>query len=73
VEGGAQVIDINMDEGMIDSEAVMVKFLNLVASEPDICQTAHHDRFVQMDGDRSRVESASRVKGIVNSISLKGR
>ena len=36
VEGGAQVIDINMDEGMIDSEAVMVKFLNLVASEPDI-------------------------------------
>jgi 5-methyltetrahydrofolate--homocysteine methyltransferase len=38
VEGGAQVIDINMDEGMIDSEAVMVKFLNLVASEPDIAK-----------------------------------
>ena len=36
VEGGAQIIDINMDEGMLDSEAAMVKFLNLIASEPDI-------------------------------------
>ncbi len=36
VEAGAQVIDINMDEGMLDSKAAMVKFLNLIASEPDI-------------------------------------
>src|ERR1019366_4253930 len=36
VEGGAQVIDVNMDEGMLDSEAAMTKFLNLIASEPDI-------------------------------------
>src|SRR5690606_21100035 len=36
VEGGAQIIDVNMDEGMLDSEAAMVKFLNLIASEPDI-------------------------------------
>ena len=38
VEGGAQVIDVNMDEGMIDSEATMTRFLNLVASEPDIAK-----------------------------------
>jgi 5-methyltetrahydrofolate--homocysteine methyltransferase len=36
VEGGAQAIDINMDEGMLDSQAAMVKFLHLIASEPDI-------------------------------------
>src|SRR6478735_7777826 len=36
VEGGAQVIDVNMDEGMLDSEAAMTTFLNLIASEPDI-------------------------------------
>src|SRR4249920_2384073 len=38
VEAGAQVIDINMDEAMLDSQAAMVKFLNLVGSEPDICR-----------------------------------
>ena len=38
VEGGAQIIDINMDEGMLDSQAAMEKFLRLVASEPDICR-----------------------------------
>ena len=38
VEGGAQIIDINMDEGMLDSKAAMEKFLRLVAAEPDICK-----------------------------------
>ena len=38
VENGAQVIDINMDEGMLDSEAAMIRFLNLIAAEPDIAR-----------------------------------
>ena len=42
VEGGAQIIDINMDEGMLDSNAAMEKFLRLIASEPDICTSPHH-------------------------------
>jgi len=70
VEGGAQVIDINMDEGMIDSEAVMVKFLNLVASEPDIAKLP-----IMIDSSKWTVIEAGlkclQGKGIVNSISLK--
>lgn len=70
VENGAQIIDINMDEGMIDSEAVMVHFLNLVASEPDICKVP-----VMIDSSKWSVIEAGlkRVQGkaIVNSISLK--
>ncbi|TWR24044.1 methionine synthase [Mucilaginibacter pallidiroseus] len=70
VEGGAQVIDINMDEGMIDSEAVMVKFLNLVASEPDIAKLP-----IMVDSSKWSVLEAGlkclQGKGIVNSISLK--
>jgi 5-methyltetrahydrofolate--homocysteine methyltransferase len=70
VEGGAQVIDINMDEGMIDSEAVMVKFLNLVASEPDIAKLP-----IMVDSSKWSVIEAGlkclQGKGIVNSISLK--
>jgi 5-methyltetrahydrofolate--homocysteine methyltransferase len=70
VEGGAQVIDINMDEGMIDSEAVMVKFLNLVASEPDIAKLP-----IMIDSSKWSVIEAGlkcvQGKGIVNSISLK--
>jgi 5-methyltetrahydrofolate--homocysteine methyltransferase len=70
VEGGAQVIDINMDEGMIDSEAVMVKFLNLVASEPDIARLP-----IMVDSSKWTVIEAGlkclQGKGIVNSISLK--
>ncbi|PLW90998.1 methionine synthase, partial [Mucilaginibacter sp.] len=70
VEGGAQVIDINMDEGMIDSEAVMVKFLNLVASEPDIAKLP-----IMVDSSKWTVLEAGlkclQGKGIVNSISLK--
>ena len=42
VESGAQIIDINMDEAMLDSEAAMVKFLNLIASEPDISRVQQH-------------------------------
>src|ERR1700759_3976957 len=70
VAGGANLIDINMDEGMIDSEAAMVKFLNLIAAEPDICRVP-----IMIDSSRwSVLEAGLRCvqgKGIVNSISLK--
>ena len=70
VENGAQIIDINMDEGMIDSEEVMVTFLNLIASEPDICKVP-----LMIDSSKWSVIEAGlkRVQGkaIVNSISLK--
>lgn len=70
VENGAQIIDINMDEGMIDSEATMVQFLNLIASEPDICKVP-----IMIDSSKWSVIEAGlkRVQGkaIVNSLSLK--
>lgn len=70
VEGGAQVIDVNMDEGMLDSEEVMTKFLNLIASEPDIAKLP-----VMIDSSKWSVIEAGlkclQGKGIVNSISLK--
>ncbi|WP_443092772.1 methionine synthase [Chryseolinea sp. T2] len=70
VRGGAQVIDVNMDEGMIDSEAAMVKFLNLMASEPEIARIP-----VMIDSSKWNViESGLKClqgKGIVNSISMK--
>src|SRR5215472_2878381 len=70
VEGGANIIDINMDEGMIDSEASMRKFLNLVAAEPDIARVP-----VMVDSSKWSVLEAGlqsiQGKGIVNSISLK--
>jgi 5-methyltetrahydrofolate--homocysteine methyltransferase len=70
VEGGAQVIDINMDEGMLDSEAAMVKFLNLIASEPDIARVP-----IMIDSSKWFVIEAGlkcvQGKSIVNSISLK--
>ena len=70
VEGGAQIIDINMDEGLLDSEAVMVEFLNLIASEPDISRLP-----IMIDSSKwSIIEAGLRCvqgKGIVNSISLK--
>ena len=70
VEGGAQVIDVNMDEGMLDSEAAMVKFLNLVASEPDIAKLP-----IMIDSSKWKVIEAGlkcvQGKAIVNSISLK--
>ena len=70
VEGGAQVIDVNMDEGMIDSEAAMTRFLNLIASEPDIAKLP-----IMVDSSKWTVIEAGlkclQGKGIVNSISLK--
>ena len=70
VEGGAQIIDVNMDEGMLDSEAAMVKFLNLIASEPDISKLP-----IMVDSSKWTVIEAGlkclQGKGIVNSISLK--
>jgi 5-methyltetrahydrofolate--homocysteine methyltransferase len=70
VETGANLIDINMDEGLIDSEAMMVKFLNLVSSEPDICRVP-----IMIDSSKWEVIEAGlkciQGKGIVNSISLK--
>ena len=70
VEGGAQIIDINMDEGMLDSEAVMTKFINLIAAEPDIARLPF-----MVDSSKWSVieEGLKRLqgKGVVNSISLK--
>lgn len=70
VEGGAQIIDVNMDEGMLDSEAAMTKFLNLIASEPDIAKLP-----IMIDSSKwSVIENGLKClqgKGIVNSISLK--
>ncbi|GAA4503723.1 methionine synthase [Hymenobacter ginsengisoli] len=70
VEGGAQVLDINMDEGMLDSEAVMTTFLHLIASEPDIARLP-----LMIDSSKWSVIEAglkcTQGKSIVNSISLK--
>lgn len=71
VEGGAQAIDINMDEGMLDANQAMTKFLNLIASEPDISKVP-----VMIDSSKFEAIEAGlkclQGKGIVNSISLKG-
>ncbi|MBS1555870.1 MAG: methionine synthase [Bacteroidetes bacterium] len=71
VRGGAQVIDVNMDEGMLDAKAAMVKFLNLMAAEPEIARIP-----VMIDSSKWEVIEAGlkclQGKGIVNSISLKG-
>lgn len=70
VENGAQVIDINMDEAMLDSKAAMVRFLNLIAAEPDIARVP-----VMIDSSKWEVIEAGlrciQGKGIVNSISMK--
>lgn len=70
VLNGAQIIDVNMDEGMLDAEAAMVKFLNLIASEPDIARVP-----VMIDSSKWSVIEAGlkciQGKGIINSISLK--
>jgi 5-methyltetrahydrofolate--homocysteine methyltransferase len=71
VENGAQVVDINMDEGMLDSEAAMIHFLNLLGAEPDVARVPF-----MLDSSKWSVLEAGlkRVQGkvIVNSISLKG-
>ena len=70
VENGAQIIDINMDEAMLDSQAAMVKFLNLIAGEPDIARVP-----VMVDSSKWDVIEAGlrcvQGKGVVNSISMK--
>ena len=70
VENGAQIIDINMDEGLIDSEAAMTRFVNLISSEPDIARVP-----IMVDSSKwSVIEAGLRCmqgKGIVNSISMK--
>ncbi len=70
VENGAQVLDVNMDEGMLDSEKAMVEFLNLIAAEPDIARIP-----VMVDSSKFSVIEAGlkclQGKGIVNSISMK--
>jgi 5-methyltetrahydrofolate--homocysteine methyltransferase len=71
VRGGAQVIDVNMDEGMLDAKSAMVRFLNLMASEPEIAALP-----IMIDSSKWEVIEAGlkciQGKGIVNSISLKG-
>ncbi len=70
VDNGAQIIDINMDEAMLDSQAAMVRFLNLIASEPDISRVP-----IMIDSSKWEVIEAGlrciQGKGIVNSISMK--
>lgn len=70
VEGGAQILDVNMDDGMIDGEKAMTKFLNLLAAEPDIAKLP-----IMIDSSKwSIIEAGMKCiqgKGIVNSISLK--
>ncbi|CNC67471.1 B12-dependent methionine synthase [Yersinia enterocolitica] len=70
VESGAQIIDINMDEGMLDAEAAMVRFLNLIAGEPDIARVP-----IMIDSSKwDVIEKGLKCiqgKGIVNSISMK--
>ncbi|WP_370520488.1 methionine synthase [Mangrovimonas sp. CR14] len=70
VEGGAQIIDVNMDEGMLDGKQAMVTFLNLIASEPDIARVP-----VMIDSSKWEIIEAGlqvvQGKSVVNSISLK--
>ncbi|OYY95656.1 MAG: methionine synthase, partial [Hydrogenophilales bacterium 28-61-23] len=70
VEAGAQIIDINMDEGMLDGEAAMVRFLNLIASEPDIARVP-----IMIDSSKWAIIEAGlkcvQGKAVINSISMK--
>ena len=70
VQGGAQILDVNMDEGMIDGKAAMVKFLNLISAEPDIARVP-----IMIDSSKWEIiEAGLKVvqgKSVVNSISLK--
>ncbi|PWG04692.1 methionine synthase [Polaribacter aquimarinus] len=70
VDGGAQIIDINMDDGLIDGKEAMVRFLNLIAAEPDICRVP-----IMIDSSKWEIIEAGlqvvQGKCVVNSISLK--
>lgn len=71
VRGGAQILDVNMDEGMLDGKKAMVKFLNLIASEPEIARIP-----IMIDSSKWEIIETGlqcvQGKGVVNSISLKG-
>lgn len=71
VRGGAQILDVNMDEGMLDGKKAMVRFLNLIASEPEIARIP-----IMIDSSKWEIIEAGlqciQGKGVVNSISLKG-
>ncbi|QNR23390.1 methionine synthase [Croceimicrobium hydrocarbonivorans] len=71
VEGGAQILDVNMDEGMLDGKEAMVKFLHLIAAEPDIARIP-----IMIDSSKWEIIEAGlkcvQGKSVVNSISLKG-
>lgn len=71
VEGGAQILDVNFDDGLIDGKASMIKFLNLIASEPDISRIP-----IMIDSSKWEILEAglqvAQGKSVVNSISLKG-
>lgn len=71
VEGGAQILDVNFDDGLIDGKASMIKFLNLIASEPDISRIP-----IMIDSSKWEILEAGlqvvQGKSVVNSISLKG-
>lgn len=71
VRGGAQILDVNMDEGMLDGKAAMIRFLNLIASEPEIARIP-----IMIDSSKWEIIEAGlqcvQGKGVVNSISLKG-
>ncbi len=70
VENGAQILDVNMDEGLLDSEAAMARYLNLLAAEPDISRVpimVDSSRFDVIEAGLKRLQG----KGVVNSISLK--
>ncbi len=71
VRGGAQILDVNMDEGMLDGKAAMIKFLHLIASEPEIARIP-----IMVDSSKWEIIEAGlqcvQGKGVVNSISLKG-
>ena len=70
VDGGAQILDVNMDEGMLDGKEAMVRFLNLIAAEPDIARIP-----IMIDSSKWEIIEAGlkciQGKGVVNSISLK--
>ena len=70
VDGGAQIIDINMDDGLIDGKEAMVRFMNLIAAEPDICRVP-----IMIDSSKWEILEAglqvAQGKCVVNSISLK--
>ncbi len=71
VEGGAQILDVNMDDGLLDGKMAMVRFLNLIASEPDIARIP-----IMIDSSKWEILEAGlqvvQGKPVVNSISLKG-